>query len=240
MIGLGTIINTAGIIIGGLIGLLFGRFITKRFQDTLMKATGVCVMFVGMGGVMEKMLAVSGDRLTSGGALMMIGSLAIGSLLGEWLNIDLRMEQFGEWLKIKTGNSGDAKFVEGFVTASLTICIGAMAVVGSIQDGLTGEYSVLALKAVLDLIIILIMTSSLGKGCIFAAIPVAVFQGSVTLLARLIEPLMIPAALDNLSFVGSILIFCVGVNLIWEKKFKVVNMLPSIVVAVIWALIASL
>ena len=137
----------------------------------------------------------------------------------------------------KTKNDRDTKFVDGFVNTSLTVCIGAMAVVGAIQDGIAGDYSILAAKAVLDLIIVIIMTTSMGKGCIFSAIPVAIFQGCITILSRFIEPWMTEQALANLSLTGSMLIFCVGVNLIWEKKFKVANMLPTIVIAVIWALL---
>ena len=109
-----------------------------------------------------------------------------------------------------------------------------MAVVGSITDGITGDYSILAAKAILDLIIIMIMTASMGKGCIFSAIPVGLFQGSITLLARLVEPLMTEQALANMSLTGSMLIFCVGVNLIWGKKIKVANLLPAIFLAVAW------
>ena len=147
------------------------------------------------------------------------------------------MEQFGEWLKIKTSNSGDGAFVDAFVTASLTVCIGAMAVVGAIQDGIYGDSSILAAKTVLDLLIIMVMTASLGKGCMFSAIPVALFQGGITALSTVIEPFMTEQALSNLSLTGSILIFCVGLNLIWGKKVKVANMLPCIVVAVLWALL---
>jgi uncharacterized membrane protein YqgA involved in biofilm formation len=199
-----------------------------------MMANGVCVLFIGIGGTIEKMMTVSGGKLVSGGTMMMIGSFAIGALIGELLNIEKHMEDFGEWLKAKTGNSGDARFVDAFVTASLTVCIGAMAVVGSIQDGISGDYSVLMAKAVLDLIIIMVMTASMGKGCIFSAIPVGLFQGSITLLAQLAEPLMTEAAMNNLSLTGSMLIFCVGVNLVWGKMIKVANLLPAIFVAVAW------
>ena len=130
MIGLGTCINVAGIVAGGIIGLLFGKVMEERYQSTLMKATGVCVLFIGISGALEEMMTVSQGRLNTRGTMMVIGSFAIGSLLGEWLNIELRMEQFGNWLKAKTGTDRDAGFVEGFVTASLTVCIGAMAVVG--------------------------------------------------------------------------------------------------------------
>ena len=235
MIGLGTLINTGAIVVGGILGHLFGRFIKEESQDTLNKACGVCVLFIGMAGALQGMLKIAGDSLTSGGSMMIVISLALGALIGEILGIEAGFERFGKWLKIKTGNAKDKMFVEGFVTASLTVCIGAMAVVGAIQDGLTGDYSTLATKGVLDLIIIMVMTCSLGKGCAFSAIPVAVLQGSITLLATLIKPIMTDAALANLSLVGSILIFCVGVNLVWGKRIRVANLLPAIVVAVVFA-----
>lgn len=235
MKGLGTIINVAGVLIGGLGGLLFGKRLEERFQETLMSAVGICVLFLGISGCLEEMFVITANGLKSSGSMMMIGCFAIGALLGEWLNLELHMEEFGEWLKRKTGSDGDNRFVDGFVTTSLTICIGAMAVVGSIQDGISGNYSTLAAKAVLDLIIVLIMTASMGKGCIFSAIPVALFQGSITLLAGLIEPLMTEQALSNLSLTGNMLIFCVGVNLIWGKKIKVANLLPTIFLAAAWA-----
>ena len=236
MIGIGTLINVGGIIIGGLFGLLFGNFMKPRVQDTLMKANGLCVLFLGIAGTLEQMVSVSDGRLVSSGTMMMILSLSIGALIGEWINLDQKMEQFGEWLKQKTGNAKDKMFVDGFVTASLTVSIGAMAIVGALQDGLTGNYSTLLTKAILDLIIICVMTASMGKGCIFSAIPVALLQGCVTLLARSIEPVMTETALSNLSFVGNMLIFCVGVNLFFENtRIKVANMLPAIIIAVVWA-----
>ena len=235
MIGLGTIINTAAIILGGVAGGLFGKRLTERYQDTLMKACGLCVIFLGIAGALEKMFTVQEGVVVSGGTMMMIASFAIGSLVGEWINIEYHMNRFGEWLKIKTGNSKDKIFVDAFVTASLTVCVGAMAIVGSIQDGILGDYHTLIMKAILDFVIICVMTASMGKGCAFSAIPVALFQGSITILAKGIEPIMTEPALNNLSLVGSMLIFCVGVNLIGEKKFKVANMLPAIVIAVLWS-----
>lgn len=236
MPGMGTLINAAGIIIGGVFGLLFGKVMKPRFQQTLTTACGVCVLFLGIAGAMEKMLTMSQyGRLSSGGTMMVIASLALGALFGELINIEGAMERFGEWLKRVTKSDGDGGFVDGIVTASLTVCIGAMAVVGSIQDGILGDYSTLAAKAVLDLIIIMIMTAGKGKGCIFSVIPVVILQGSVTALSRLIEPIMTQPALDNLSLIGSILIFCVGVNLVWGKTVRVANLLPSIVLAVVCA-----
>lgn len=232
MAGLGTIINSAAIIVGGVFGLLFGKILNERIQDSLQKASGICVLFIGIAGAMEGMLKLSGSSLSAGRSMLIVASLALGALVGEILNIEHGFERFGEWLKVKTGNAKDKSFVEGFVTASLTVCIGAMAVVGSIKDGISGDYSILATKAILDFIIIMVMTCSLGKGCIFSAIPVAVFQGLITALARLIKPLMTDGALANLSLIGSILIFCVGVNLVWDKRIKVANLLPSLIFAV--------
>lgn len=232
MVGLGTIINSVAIIVGGVFGHLFGKILNERIQDSLQKASGICVLFIGIAGAMEGMLKLSGSSLSAGRSMLIVTSLALGALVGEILNIEHGFERFGEWLKVKTGNAKDKSFVEGFVTASLTVCIGAMAVVGSIKDGISGDYSILVTKAILDLIIITVMTCSLGKGCAFSAIPVAVFQGLITALARLIKPLMTDGALANLSLIGSILIFCVGVNLVWDKRIKVANLLPSLVFAV--------
>ena len=239
MIGLGTILNVGGILLGGVAGMLFGKGLPKRFQDTLMSAVALCVLFLGVGGCLQEMLAIVDGGLESGGTMMMIGSFAAGAILGELLDLEGKMERFGEWLKHKTKSDGDATFVDGFVTASLTVCIGAMAVVGAIQDGIRGDYSILLAKAILDLIIVMIMTASMGKGCIFSAIPVGMFQGAVTLLARQLEPLMTAPALSNLSLTGSMLIFCVGVNSIWGKKFKVANLLPTIFVAMAWGILVK-
>ena len=235
MYGLGTIINTAAIVAGGLAGHLFGRLLTENTQDTLTKACGVSTLFIAVSGALEGMLTVEGSSVTASGSMLIIICLALGALIGEILNIESEFERFGEWLKLKTGNGKDKGFVDAFVTASLTVCIGAMAIVGSIQDGILGDYSILATKAVLDLIIIAVMTCSLGKGAVFSAVPVAIFQGSITALAGLIRPLMTDPALANLSLIGNILIFCVGINLVWGKKVKVANLLPAIVIAVIAA-----
>lgn len=237
MIGLGTIINVAAIVAGGLLGKILGRFFSDRLQDTLNKACGICVLFIGIAGALEGMMSVSEGSLVSGKTLLIISSIVLGALIGELLNIEAGIEKFGEWLKVKTGNGAERKFVEGFVTASLTVCVGAMAVVGAIEDGIHGDYSILVTKAILDLIIILVMTCSMGKGCMFSAIPVGLLQGLITVLARIIKPIMTEPALANLSLVGSILIFCVGVNLVWGKKIRVANLLPAIVFAVGFAFI---
>ena len=235
MYGLGTIINTAAIVAGGAGGALFGRFLKENVQDTLTRVCGVSTLFIAITGALEQMLTIENGAIVSGGAMLVILCLTIGAVIGELLNLEGVFERFGEWLKRKTGNAKDKRFVDAFVTASLTVCIGAMAIVGSIEDGISGDYSILATKAVLDFIIIMVMSCSMGRGAVFSAIPVAILQGSITALAVLVRPLMTEAALNNLSMVGNVLIFCVGINLVWGKKVRVANLLPAIVIAVIAA-----
>ena len=235
MVGLGTVINTLAILSGGVLGGLFGRFLSDSAQDTLTKVCGVSTLFIALSGALEGMLRIENGAVVSSGSMLIVICLAIGAVVGELMNIEGAFERFGQWLKIKSGNARDPGFVNAFVTASLTVCIGTMAIVGSIQDGIAGDYSILATKAILDLIIIMVMSCSLGRGAVFSAIPVAVFQGSITALAGLVRPLMTEGALANLSLVGNVLIFCVGLNLIWGKKIKVANLLPAIVAAVIAA-----
>ena len=235
MIGLGTLLNAGAIVAGGLLGKLCGKLIRERHQSSLQNACGVSTMFLGIAGAMEGMLTARDGVISSGRGLFIVLCLTLGALIGEIINLEDGFERFGEWLKITTGNAGDQGFVHAFVTASLTVCIGAMAIVGSIQDGLHGDYSTLAVKSILDLVIILVMTSAMGKGCAFSAIPVLVLEGGMTLLARLIAPVMTDAALANLSMIGNILIFCVGLNLVWGKKIRVANLLPAVALAVIAA-----
>ena len=232
---MGTVINTAAIIAGGLIGHFAGLLFKEKQQDALIKACGVSVLFIAIAGAMEGMISVEEGALHSGKGMFIVLCLALGTVIGELIGIEEWFERFGEWLKARTGNSGDRNFVNAFVTASLTVCIGAMAIVGAIQEGILGDYSTLAVKSVLDFIIIAVMTSSMGKGCAFSAIPILAFEGSITLLARLIAPVMTDAAIASLSLIGSILIFCVGLNLVWGKKVRVANMLPAVVLAVIAA-----
>ena len=229
----GAIINTAAIIAGGLCGHLFGKLLKDRHQETLTMACGVGTLFLSIAGAMNYML--HNELLPGGGSMLVIACLALGGLIGEILNIEHWFECFGEWLKKKTGNTNDKQFVNGFVTASLTVCIGAMAIIGSIQDGISGNWATLGAKSILDLVIVMVMTCSLGKGCAFSAIPVLLWEGGLTLLATVIKPILTDTALGYLSLVGSVLIFCVGVNLVWGKKIRVANLLPAVILAVIAA-----
>ena len=191
--------------------MIFKSKISKRFQDIIMQVMGLAVMFIGASGALRGIFTVKDGFLETGGTMLMIASLTIGALLGELINIEAQMERFGEWLKDKAKSSGDTKFVEGFVTASLTVCIGAMAMVGSIEDGISGNHDTLFAKAVLDLVIVMVCVA-------FSAIPVAILQGTVTICAGFIVPIMNDSIIANISFIGSILIFCVGVILIFNRS----------------------
>lgn len=240
MRGLGTVINVALLIFGGLCGLLFGKKLNERIKDTLLSVTAVAIMMLAVGGVMQNMLSLSDGKLSTGGTVMMIASLTLGGLIGEIININALVNKFGEWLRIKSHSTGDDSFVSAFVSASCTVCIGAMAVIGSINDGVSGDCSVLIAKAILDAVIICVMTASQGKGCIFSAVPVAIFQGVITIIAVFAGGFMTDLALSYLSYVGNVLIFCVGLNLIRKKQIRVANLLPSLVIAVAWGFVAPL
>lgn len=234
MPGIGTLVNVTAIILGGLVGLLLHGGLKPRFQEIMMKALGLATIFIGASGAIRGMLEIEDGQLVSADSMAMVFALVLGAFVGEALNIEKKIERFGEFLKRKFSRGEDSKFVDAFVSATMVVCVGAMAVVGALQDGLHADAATLYTKAVLDFSIIIIMASTMGKGVIFSVIPLAIFQGSITLLARLIEPVLTPAAVNNLSFIGSILIFAVGINLAFGKKFKVGNFLPVLLFAVLF------
>ena len=222
--GLGTQINVAAIVVGGLIGLFGGKFLTEKIQRTLRDACALAVIFLGADGALKNL-----------DAMLFIASLIGGGLVGEIIDIDGKFERLGIFLRSRSGNDGDTKFVDAFVTASLTVCIGAMAVIGAINDRLLHDITILVAKSALDAIIILVMTASLGKGAIFSCVSVGLFQGAITLAAGFVEPFMTEVALANLSAVGNVLIFAVGVNLLFpDKKISVANLLPALIIACLW------
>lgn len=233
MIGLGTIINTAAVVLGGVLGLLLKNGIAKRFEKILMQALGLATIFIGIGGVLEYMLVAENGSISTQGTILLIFSLVIGCLLGEAINIEAKMEKLGVKLKKVAKVKNDNRFVDGFVTASLIVCVGAMAIVGAMQDGLTGDSSMLITKALLDLVIVAILASTYGIGAVFSALPIFVYQGIITLIAALFGAVISDRLIAELSFVGNALIFCVGVNLVKEKTFRVANMLPALLIPIL-------
>ena len=232
MIGLGTIINTLAVVAGGVLGLFLKNGFKDNMQRILMQANGLAVIFIGISGVLKHMLVIENNNLSTRGTMLLIFSLVLGSLLGEWINIESKMDLIGEKLKSAVKMQNDSRFVDGFVNTSLIICVGAMAIVGSMQDGLTGDSSMLIAKALLDFVIVVILTATYGIGCAFSALAIFLYQGSITLIAAIFGSIISDALIADLSFVGSALIFCVGINLIREKTFRVGNMLPALLIPV--------
>lgn len=234
---MGTIINTISIIVGGILGILFGKRLKEESQTAIIRSCAIAVIFIGIAGAIEGMISITDSTLVSGKSMFIVLCLTLGTIFGEIIDIEGIFETFASFIKTKTGNSKDKKFIKGFTTASFTVCIGAMAILGSIKEGLVGDYSILATKSVLDLVIVMILSCSLGKGCIFSAIPVFILEGSMTLLAKLLSGIMTTTAIANISLIGSILIFCVGINLLFDKKISVANLLPSIVLAIVFSIL---
>ena len=239
MRGLGTIVNMLAILAGGGLGLLIKGGLKQKIQDTLMQACGIATIFIGVEGTLVGMVTVTNGSLKVSGTLLLIGSLVIGGLIGELIDLEEKMDRLGEKLKVLVKVQSDTKFVDGFVTTTLIVCVGAMAVVGSIQDGLTGDPSMLFTKALLDGIIVLIFASVFGIGAIFCAVPLGIYQGLITLGAVLIAPYLTGTLISELSYVGSALIFGIGINICFGKKIKVGNLLPALLVPVVYEIIRT-
>ena len=232
MIGLGTIVNTAAVVVGGLLGMVLKKGIAQRFEKILMQALGLATMFIGVGGVLKYMLYIENGALSTRGTMLLVFSLVIGAIIGQLLNIEDKMEKLGVKLKAAVRIKNDNHFVEGFVNASLVICVGAMAIVGGVQDGISGDSSTLMVKAALDFGIVAVIAATYGVGVVFSALPLFIYQGAITLIAALFGSIISQTLIGELSFVGSALIFCVGVNLVREKTFNVANMLPALIVPI--------
>ncbi len=242
MIGLGTIVNVVAVLIGATIGLIIKGGLPSRFEKTVMTAIGLATLFIGINGTLSGMLVIGEDgSISSQHTMLLIASLVIGAIVGELIDIEKHLDNFGEWCKRKFKFHGEqnATFVEGFVSSSLLFCVGAMTIVGALEDGLNGNPSMLYAKSLMDGISAVIFTASLGVGVYFSIITMIVYQGGITLLARLIQPLLSDALISQMSLVGSVLIFAIGINLIFGKKVKTGNLLPAIIVPIFWNIIQS-
>ena len=232
MRGLGTIVNVALMVVGGLVGLLCRGGLKERFRETLMQACGLATIFIGASGALQMIFRVGEGGLETGYTMLIVLSLVIGGLCGEAINIEKRLDSLGEKLKNLVKAKSDSRFVEGFVTVSLVTCVGAMAICGPLEEGLTGNSQTLFVKSILDMVITAVFASVYGVGAIFGALSVGVYQGLITLFAVFISPFMSDHLIMTLSGIGSVLIFGVGLNLIAPKKCKVGNLLPALLVPV--------
>ncbi len=238
MTGIGTIVNTLAVVAGGGVGLLLRSGIRDRFKEILMQALGVSTIFIGVSGALRGIFIVDGSLLDTRNTLLMILCLVLGALLGEWINIDLLMQRLGNFLRKKVKvRDEENSFAEGFVTTTIIICTGAMAIVGSFQDALLGDPAMLYAKSALDGVIAAILASTYGVGVLFSALVLLAYQGSLTVLAAWIRPVLSDLMLFNISFVGSVLVFLIGVNMLFEKRIRIANFLPAIVLAAVLPLI---
>ncbi|QLY79383.1 DUF554 domain-containing protein [Clostridium intestinale] len=223
---LGTIVNFFTIFVGGIIGVLLKGGLPERFTDTIMSGIALCVIYIGISGTLK------GENM-----LLIVISIAIGSLLGEFINIDEKLILLGNFIENKAKNfSKDTSISLGFVTASLLFCVGAMAVVGSLESGLLGKYDILFTKSILDGVTALILSSTLGIGVILSAFSVLVYQGLITLAASLLQNILTTPIVNEMSAVGSLLIIGIGLNMLGITKIKVANMLPAIFIPIIYGL----
>lgn len=230
---LGTIVNVIAIVVGGMLGILFRKFIKKELLEAVLKVVGMVVLVFGLIGVLQSMIHIEGGLLKSEGELLLLVCLAVGTALGELLKIDDHLLHFGNNLE-KRLNKG--AFSEGFITASLIFCVGAMAIIGSISAA-TGNYQVLYLKAAIDGITAMILSSTLGIGVLFSGIIVFLYQGSITLLSTSLGSFMSDAFINSFNAVGYTIVGCIGLNFLREQKLKIANMIPSLFLVILYYLI---
>ena len=240
----GTLVNAAAILVGSLLGMLLtwlaGHFSTllpagstllaERLKTIIMQGVALCVMYLGISGCLE-----------GNNSLIAILSMVLGALIGELLDLDKRMRSLGVWVQKRTEhlvtNGGQASISEGFVTASLLFCVGAMAIVGALQDGLTGDHSTLFAKSLLDGISSIVFGASLGLGVAFSAVAILLYQGSISLMASFLQPYLGDAVIAEMTCVGSLLIVALSLNMLGLTKIKVMNLVPAIFLPILLCLV---
>jgi len=215
---LGTIVNALAIIVGGLVGMLFGKALPEKMKNTVIQGIGLAVILIGLSMALQ-----------SKNTLVVIASLVLGGILGEWIDIELRLQQLGQTLeKILAKGGKGGNFTKAFVSASLIYCVGAMAIMGSLESGLKGVHDILFAKAMLDGVSAIVFASSMGIGVLVSAIPVFLYQGGITLSATLLQGLLSAPVIAEMSATGGLLIVGIGLNILEIKEIKVGNLLPGI------------
>jgi len=219
---LGTIVNAIAIVLGGLVGLLFGQAFPEKMKKTVIQGIGLAILLIGVSMALE-----------TKNPLVIILSLVLGGIIGEWIDIELRLQHVGQWLERKFAKNGQGgQFAKGFVTTSLIYCVGAMAIMGSLESGLNGKHDILFAKSMLDGITAVIFASSMGIGVLVSAIPVFLYQGTITMAAGLLQGVLSPPVIAEMSATGGLLILGIGFNILELKEIKVGNLLPAIFVVV--------
>lgn len=222
---LGTVVNSLAVIVGGLVGILFKNVIPDKISEALLKASGLAVITIGI------KLGLVGENLT-----LLILSIIIGTAIGELINIEGKLDKFGEFIESKMKNKG-SNVTLGFITCTLVYCVGSMAIVGSIQSGLSGNHEILFSKALIDGIMSVSMAVSMGIGVVFSSISIFIYQGTITMLAQSMQALLSEVVVNEMTAVGGVLIMAIGLNFLEIKRIKVGNMLPAIFLPILYYLI---
>lgn len=233
----GTIVNCVAVVIGGLIGLLLKKGIKESYAQGINKSLGIAVLIIGLNGVISNMFTVENNSLKSSGELLLIVFLVLGTLAGELLKLDDRFNSFSKKIESKFSGGG---FASGFVNGTILFCVGAMSIIGSLNDGLTGDSTVLFVKSTLDFVGAIIFGATLGFGVIFTCIPMLIYQGGISLLAGLLGNILQGELLTHICMVGYAIIIAIGFNFFVEKKFKTLNMVPALVIPIIYHYITVL
>ncbi|MEG0912722.1 MAG: DUF554 domain-containing protein [Oscillospiraceae bacterium] len=231
----GTIVNAAAVVAGGLIGLMVKKSIKQSLSDTCMRVIGLATLLIGISNALSYMLSIDDSgKISADGGLLLLISIIVGTVIGELLNIEgfiMRISAFAE-RKLKMNG-----FANGFVTSSLLFCVGAMAIVGAFNDGLNNDPSMLFIKSAMDGVSAVFLASSLGVGVLFSCIPLLLYQGSLTLCAGMLAPVLTGDMLSGMCMVGFVMIIAISLNLMNVTKFKTANMLPSLIVVVLLKLL---
>lgn len=227
----GTLVNCAAVIAGGAIGVIFKKGIKDSYTESINRSLGIAILIIGLNGVISNMFSVADGKISSSGELLLVAFLVLGTLIGEVLKLESRFGKFCEKIEKKFRAGG---FASGFINGTILFCVGAMAIIGSINDGLTGDSSVLFVKSALDFISAIIFGATLGYGVIFTFIPLLAYQGGITLLAGTLSGILQGELLSQVCMVGYAIIIAIGVNFIFGKKFNTLNMLPGILLPVVY------
>lgn len=230
----GTIINSVAILLAGFIGCFIKKAIPEKIEKPVMDMIGVSVFLIALLGFFSTALTIVDGKIKSNGEIMMLVCLALGVAIGELLCIDDKINALGSKIENKAGIDG---FAKGFVTASLLFCVGAMAIFGSLKDGISGDSSVLIVKSMIDGITSFILSASLGIGVAFSGISVFIYQGAIAMLAAYIQPFVTDAMMMNICIVGYAIVMVIGTNMMGITKIKLANTLPAMVLAVLYTFI---
>lgn len=228
---LAVFVNTAAIILGGLLGLLFGGRLKEEHTKTIISGLGLCTIVIGITG------AIGTTHI-----LLVILCLVAGTIVGELLKLESRLDSVGDWLKAKVAKNGGSRFTEGFVSTSLLFCVGSMAIMGSFDAGLRGDYSTIFAKSALDGIMAVTFAATMGLGVVFSAACVFLYQGALTLLASVVEPLLSAQVITEMSAVGGVMLIATGINIagLAKERIRVGNMLPALIFPAIWFAVSGL